>query len=1054
MDSCELPDLVPYHAQRRLRKTFGTSTMQSDDEVSSAELDDAVSAARASLADFDSSSESSKPTEGTHDQSRLDAILALANALFERYERYGSSSDLLESLSHEFQALQIIPEGHEDRPLYLHNLSISLMTAYTDEAFSAVISLDGESQDAISTAILLGYAAIEAAGSQHASLPLYCHTLSSSLTTRFKHSEGLRADVDEAIRLSRLSIHTALSSDPSDPNLAMYQSSLSNALHARYQRFGSPEDLNESIESCREAVRASDLIDYRSILGTELLSRYERIGSTQDLEEGLSLLSLAVECTPAGHPHIHKRQLNLGNALLVQYDLRGERADVSLAMLTLNEALQGGGRVSRDAALALSNCFLTLYENGDRLKGHAEQAVEYARAALSLCNSDPGSIPSALVYMSHLSGTLLTLYEVTNEEEHLKEALGLARKSVELAPEDHPERHIYLANLFISYWRQYERFHSPLDLEEAVRRGRNSIAGMSVGHPGRAKWALNLCRGLLALSQSFESSNPTLSALVEEAYGYFQQVASCPTVASLIRIEAAQQWASHSHGIGRLSTALEAYRLTLDLTSQVLWLGVELTARMQRVALFRRVAGNAVACAISSGDLPLAVEFFERGRSMLWSQMLDIRPDLHVLQAVNPSLAAKLSDTAATLEKGSMRRYLPGFTILDSDGAPSPSSLDAVTRRQREAADEWSLLLDQVRKIDGLGDFLLPPSFTRLRLAAENGIVVLLNGTEYRCDTLILLPGSNDVKLLPLDSLSYVAVEANAQKTRDLHLPLGRQHIKIGKARRKKVLDSAEDRLRQILSFCWIDIVEPVKVFLDQIDLIEACTKSASRRRIWWCPNGPFTALPIHAAGLYNESQSSSALDHFISSYAVTLSSLLPKPTAPDPPPQLLAVGVPDAPNAMPIPQVDYSFVHFACHGSQRSLEGNVLQSALRLYDGTLPIARIVQTPLPNARFVFLSACETATGDAALMDEAMHLAGGMHFAGFRGVVATLWAIHDNDGPRITREFYMKLFAGDCGDSKQWPDASMAAEALNDAVRVLRDSKVSLLRWVPFVHMGI
>jgi CHAT domain-containing protein len=41
-------------------------------------------------------------------------------------------------------------------------------------------------------------------------------------------------------------------------------------------------------------------------------------------------------------------------------------------------------------------------------------------------------------------------------------------------------------------------------------------------------------------------------------------------------------------------------------------------------------------------------------------------------------------------------------------------------------------------------------------------------------------------------------------------------------------------------------------------------------------------------------------------------------------------------------------------------------------------------------KLAFLSACETAKGDEKSPDEAMHLAATMIFAGFRGVIATMW----------------------------------------------------------------
>ena len=50
---------------------------------------------------------------------------------------------------------------------------------------------------------------------------------------------------------------------------------------------------------------------------------------------------------------------------------------------------------------------------------------------------------------------------------------------------------------------------------------------------------------------------------------------------------------------------------------------------------------------------------------------------------------------------------------------------------------------------------------------------------------------------------------------------------------------------------------------------------------MWWCPTGPLTILPIHAAGHHADSVSGttptkqSVLDRVVSSYAPTLSALI-----------------------------------------------------------------------------------------------------------------------------------------------------------------------------------
>jgi CHAT domain-containing protein len=84
------------------------------------------------------------------------------------------------------------------------------------------------------------------------------------------------------------------------------------------------------------------------------------------------------------------------------------------------------------------------------------------------------------------------------------------------------------------------------------------------------------------------------------------------------------------------------------------------------------------------------------------------------------------------------------------------------------------------------------------------------------------------------------------------------------------------------------------------------------------------------------------------------------------------------------------SFAHFACHGRQDIT--NPLNSALILADGDLKVSKIMEIHIPNASLAFLSAGETAKGDTKLPDEAMHLAATMLFAGYRGVVGTMWSV--------------------------------------------------------------
>jgi CHAT domain-containing protein len=254
--------------------------------------------------------------------------------------------------------------------------------------------------------------------------------------------------------------------------------------------------------------------------------------------------------------------------------------------------------------------------------------------------------------------------------------------------------------------------------------------------------------------------------------------------------------------------------------------------------------------------------------------------------------------------------------------------------------------------------------------------------------------------------------------------------------------------------------------------------------RLWWSTTGPLSFLPIHAAGIYDpESVQEKLSDYVIPSYTPTVSALLnpPIPTS-DSPFKLLSViqpsspGVPDIPNTREelelirrhiadqnqvvlqgsegtkrrvMTQIkECNWVHLACHGVQKP--DAPTKSALILQDGHLTLEEIIKFKLPNAEFAFLSACQTTTGDERLSEEAVHIAGGMLLAGFRGVAATMWSIRDDLAPEVADAFYAYLIQ----DQKR-PDSKRAAEALHFSVQKLREKPgVSLLDWLPFVHLGV
>lgn len=115
-----------------------------------------------------------------------------------------------------------------------------------------------------------------------------------------------------------------------------------------------------------------------------------------------------------------------------------------------------------------------------------------------------------------------------------------------------------------------------------------------------------------------------------------------------------------------------------------------------------------------------------------------------------------------------------------------------------------------------------------------------------------------------------------------------------------------------------------------------------------------------------------------------------------------------------------------------------------------------MRTVADDAELAFLSACQTATGDAGNPEESVHLAAGMLAVGFKGVVATMWSIMDEDAPVVVKAYYKKLIELRSGAGKVEKGETGAAYALHEAVAQLR-AKVgeeNFGRWAPFVHLGV
>ncbi|KAG8841925.1 hypothetical protein FRB96_006573 [Tulasnella sp. 330] len=272
-----------------------------------------------------------------------------------------------------------------------------------------------------------------------------------------------------------------------------------------------------------------------------------------------------------------------------------------------------------------------------------------------------------------------------------------------------------------------------------------------------------------------------------------------------------------------------------------------------------------------------------------------------------------------------------------------------------------------------------------------------------------------------------------------------------------------------VLQKIWSIMVEPTVLQLTNI------LKLRKESRICWVPMSKACSLPLHAAGSYMPGDKNLP-DLFVSSYAPSMSTLLHARTGYQPHrrpsgPRWLVVAQPAAEGEPVLWNVglevdairqigmgatvvqgegctrdavldslkDTAWVYFTCHGHQNV----TFQShcSLLTSDAPLTVLDILKTGLPHAELGVLSACHSAAGDRSTPDESIHLAAGLLFAGFRGVVGTMWSMGDEDGLKIAQSFYKYMFR----NGSEAVDCQDAATALSKAVKQLRVRRVSLER---------
>ncbi|KAF4443619.1 putative 30S ribosomal protein S17P-like protein [Fusarium austroafricanum] len=833
---------------------------------------------------------------------------------------------------------------------------------------------------------------------------IWLHELAHSLRRRY-NKQGALTDLEEAIRMEKEAIDTS-------PDDYVHRGALLDGLGihlaVRFSKTGSIHDLENAIQLTRQAIGlASGPSDSRGRLSTHLanhlVQRYRRTGSSIDLKEAIEAAQLAVDITSLNDPERASRLNTLANSLLERYGRSGILSEL-------------------------------------------ERVIQICREVVEMTQENP---EIQAIFKSNLGGHIGDSYLRTDNTHDLDEAIRLSRESVNQLPQGHSESPSHLNTLAVWLSHRYARNRESSDVEEAIKAGEQAIEGTESGGPSLAQYMSNLA--------DCYWNRYTLNGCkgdFDNAVRFYQSALNHSNSRIASRIAAGKHLFETFAHTSHWEEALGASKSAFSLLPQLAPRSLGFADKQRMIARVVDLACDTAAVAFHAGkDILFALNILEKGRGILASAIEQIRMDVLDLQQSHSDLA---------------ERFLELQELLDTpiQGVDS-ASLQALTNRRAEASLELDMLIAEIRKQPGFGNFQNSPSGEELRAAAELGPIVVINTSRFRCDAILI--EHDRIRTLPLPNLTMENIN---------------EHENQGLLRSSAIFEWFWDVAAcPILDALGITgppyqttghtyggfLLENSASFLSMplattISSIQALINGRKRR----C-QVPAQEKAVLVAMLDTASQSALPFaKEEISVIQELCVSMGLEPCVPEQHRQAVLKDLQDC-----------KIFHFAGHGKT---DKDPSHSGLFLEDSILSVADLMDINLrKHGPFLaYLSACGTGrVGGDGFFDESIRLISACQLAGFRHVIGTVWEVSDESCVEVSRIIYEAMRDELFTDKSVCWDLHMALRRLRDKWfsetekprcrlepsregKLSRDivacgeedEKIEALSWVPFVHFGL
>ncbi|KAJ3577748.1 hypothetical protein NPX13_g2817 [Xylaria arbuscula] len=618
----------------------------------------------------------------------------------------------------------------------------------------------------------------------------------------------------------------------------------------------------------------------------------------------------------------------------------------------------------------------------------------------------------------------------------LETAIQRVQESLDLTPDNHPDKAGRLQDLGIGYRDRYQRTGAMADLETAIEQFKKAMD---------------------------HSSSPTLDRLR-------------PSMRLLQLHAQVNNWSL------AYSVASTAVSLITLLTPRAL----ENSDKQHLLAEVVGLASDAAAVAVRAGKTPYeAIQLLELGRGVIVGSMDEMRANISDLQYKHPELA---------------REYMKFRDQLDVQRLPTHQAEPIITTNQindrYNAGQKLEEITQSIRRLPGFDRFLLAPSQEELKLAAASGPIVIINVSDYCCDALVVQ--KSGLRALRLSRLHSSDIQTRAAALTNME-SLDMEVLEwLWDTIAEPVLNALG--FTESPSDCWPRMwwipTGPLTKFplhaagyhsrsfdtvLDRVissygSSVKALSQSRHNSVNEKVLQGSETAVLVGMQELRYAPQEVNELEPICTSMQLQVKVLLSNPCQKD----ILAS------------LNECRVFHFAGHGKTDPLDP--LKSALILNDGPLTVASLFETNLRSRKpfLAYLSACGTGqVKHDASIDEGLHLVSACQLAGFQHVIGTLWEVNDKscvDVATLTYKWMQKQHMSDKSVSEglhhacrrlrgQWVSENSARQAAHRDRTVHIDRQTAMeesrsvqgntrvprdiipcddipLYWVPYVHFGV